>query len=74
VEKRQDYFFFFTFVPTNNLVSWGRESTGVAEFLAVSMLCIRQVSGLNIGLETGYPDRSFRGFPRYRQANVGITP
>jgi hypothetical protein len=47
---------FFTSVPINKVASWGTESTGVAEFLVVFMLYIRQVLSSNLGLEIGSPD------------------
>jgi hypothetical protein len=34
---------------------------------------IREVPGLNLGPETGYPE-GFRSFPRSIQANAGVAP
>jgi hypothetical protein len=33
-----------------------------------------EAPGTNLGLETGYPDIGFSGFPQYIQANAGIIP
>jgi hypothetical protein len=33
----------------------------------------REVPGLNLGLETGYPE-AFRGSPQSLLANIGIVP
>jgi hypothetical protein len=34
---------------------------------------IREISGSNLGLETGYPDWGLRGYPQSFQANAGIV-
>jgi hypothetical protein len=41
----------------------------VVEWLTV--LRIREVVGSDLGMETGYPHRGFRGFPLSFQANAG---
>jgi hypothetical protein len=38
-----------------------------------TLLRIREVSGSNLGPETGYPE-VFRGFPQSFQANAEIVP
>jgi hypothetical protein len=38
------------------------------------LLCIEEVPASTLGPETGYPDRIFRGFPQFLQANSRIVP
>jgi hypothetical protein len=40
----------------------------------VSTSASYSVPGSNLGPETGYPDRGFRGFPHSFHANVVIVP
>jgi hypothetical protein len=56
----------------HNSVQKGSGRTVVAECLTL-LLHIRGVSGLDLGLETAYPDR-ISWFPQSLEANAGIVP
>jgi hypothetical protein len=48
-------------------------SNVVVEWL-IFLFRIREAQDSNLGLEIGYPDLDFRGFPQSLQANVKIIP
>jgi hypothetical protein len=76
-------------MPAINKVHWIKLSVGnhvfspftvnnvrpnvLVEWLAF-LLRIREVSSLNLGPQTGYPDCVFCGFPQFLQANSGTVP
>jgi hypothetical protein len=58
---------------TKTFGSWKALTNVVVERLTL-LLNIQDVTGSNLGKETGYPDCCFRDFTQFIQANAGIVP